>query len=86
VIRSDNGAEFFMTNFFINKGIIHQTSHVNTPQQNSIVERKHSYLLNITRILMIQSFFSHILIHTHIIINMLLTLVLNDFSQDSNRF
>jgi len=37
-IRSDNGTEFFMTNFFANKGIIHQTSCVNTPQQNSIVE------------------------------------------------
>jgi len=31
-IRSDNETEFFMTNFFfINKGIIHQTSCVNTP-------------------------------------------------------
>ena len=39
VIRSDNGTEFFMTNLFCNKGIIHQTSCVNTPQQNSTVER-----------------------------------------------
>jgi len=30
-IRSDNGSEFFMTNFFANKGIVHQTSCVNTP-------------------------------------------------------
>ena len=55
VIRSDNEIEFFMTNFFINKGIIHQTSHVNTRQKNSIVERKHDHLLNIARALMIQS-------------------------------
>jgi len=37
IIKGDNVTEFFMINFFINKGIIHQTSCVNTPQQNSIV-------------------------------------------------
>jgi len=31
VIKSDNETEFFMKFFFINKGIIHQTSCVNTP-------------------------------------------------------
>jgi len=55
VIRSDNGTEFFMTNFFCNKGIVHQTSCVNTPQQNSIVERNHGHLLNVVRTLMIHS-------------------------------
>jgi len=35
VIRSDNVTKIFMTNFFIIKGIIHQTSCVNTLQQNS---------------------------------------------------
>jgi len=32
IIRSDNGTKFFMTNFFSNKGIVHQTSCVHTPQ------------------------------------------------------
>jgi len=82
VIRSDNGTEFFMTNFFSNKGIIHQTSCVNTPQQNSIVERKHGH---VARALMIQShlpkiYWSYSVIHSAHIINMLPTPVLNDFS------
>jgi len=84
-IRSDNETEFFMTNFFANKGIIYQTSCVNTPQQNSIVERKHGHILNVARALMIQShlpkiYWSYSVIHVAHIINMLPTPVLNDFS------
>ena len=85
VIRNDNETEFFATNFFINKGIIHQTSCVNTPQQNSVVERKPGHLLNVARALMIQFhlakiYWSFSIIHAARIINMLHTLVLNDFS------
>jgi len=80
IIRSDNGTIFGMTNFFVNKGIVHQTSCVNTPQQNSTVERKHGYLLNVARALMIQShlptiYWSYFVIHAAHIINMLPTLV-----------
>jgi len=49
-----------MTNFFVNKEIIHQMSCVNTPQQNSIIERKHGYLLNVARALIIESHLSKI--------------------------
>ena len=44
IIKSNNGTIFFMTNFFANKGIIHQVSFVNTLQQNGIVERKHGHI------------------------------------------
>ncbi|KAE8720139.1 hypothetical protein F3Y22_tig00109916pilonHSYRG00111 [Hibiscus syriacus] len=39
--RSDNALELKFTELFTNLGIMHQFSCVETPQQNSIVERKH---------------------------------------------
>jgi len=82
IIRSDNETQFFMTNLFVNKGIVHQTSCVNTPQQNSIVERKHDHILNVVRALMIQShllkiYWSYSVIHVAHIIKMLPTPILN---------
>ena len=54
-IRSNNGAEFLMHDFYALKGIIHQTTCVETPKQNGIAERKHQHLLNVTRALLFQA-------------------------------
>lgn len=51
MLRSDNGDKFSMTAFFNEKGIIHQRTCVETPQQNEIVERKYQHLLNVARFL-----------------------------------
>ena len=65
ILRSDNGIEFYndcLGDFFlIEKGILHQSTCKNTPQQNGIVERKNRYLIEVGRVLMF-----HMNVPTHL--------------------
>ena len=56
IVRSDNGTEFrVLKGYFVEQGMIHQTSMVDTPQQNGRVERKHRHILNVARALRFQA-------------------------------
>ena len=57
-IRSDNAKELTQGGtlaFYLEKGILNQTSCVENPQQNGVIERKHTHLLEVARELFFQS-------------------------------
>lgn len=85
IVRSDNGPEFTISQFYASKGNLHQTSCVETPQQNVRIERKHQHILNFTRTLLFQShlpknFWSYAAVHAVSIMNRVPSSVLQNLS------
>lgn len=81
VVRSDNGLEFNIVDFYAEKRILHQKTCVETPQQNAIAERKHQHILNVVRALRFQlglplEFWGHCILHATYLINMLPSLTI----------
>lgn len=84
-IRSDNGPEFLLQEFYAERGILHQRSCVYTPQQNGRVEKRHHHILNISRALMFQSklpkkFWSYAVLHAVYLFNRIPTKLLQNKS------
>ena len=55
ILLSDNGREYFknvLGLFYLEKGIVHQSSCVDTPQQNGLAERKNKHLLEVAQALL----------------------------------
>ncbi|WVZ01920.1 hypothetical protein V8G54_022726 [Vigna mungo] len=77
------GKPVILQNMFSSKGIIHQTTCVETPEQNGVVERKHQHILNIARALLFHShlplaFWCYAAKHAVFLINQMPTPVLQN--------
>ncbi len=83
--RSDNGTEYInkiFSDFLKQKGILHQTTCINTPEQNGVSERKNRHILEVTRSLLFQSnvpkrFWSDAMLTAVYLINRLPSTILN---------
>lgn len=56
-LRTDNARDYFnqsLSSYFQKEGIVHESSCVDTPQQNGVAERKNGHLLAIVRALLFQ--------------------------------
>ena len=56
ILRTDNGTKYFnhtLGPFLQENGILHQSSCVDTPQQNGVAERKNRHILEVARALML---------------------------------
>ena len=64
VLHTDNGKEYFnsiLGPYLLNHGIVHQSSCINTPQQNGIAERKNRHILEVAHSIMFASMFQRII-------------------------
>lgn len=58
VLKTDNARDFFnfiLGTYLQSNGIVHQSSCVDTPQQNGVVERKNRHILEVARALLFQT-------------------------------
>ena len=58
VLRTNNAREYYrkiLRPYLLENGIVHQSSCIDTPQQNGVVERKNRHLTEVAQSLMIVS-------------------------------